>query len=208
MNNLGEGVRFYQGEDLDYTYVAGNFGIQIRYPDDPDSETLDERMELLKEAFPDDKIDTPGDYISVMIGDASDLLGNIQQLIFLIVLGVNILVTVLMTKNFLIREKSEIAILKAMGFGNSSLILWQSLRIGIVQALSILLATLLSTPLCHLCIEPIFQQMGASSITFEIRPLEVFVLYPLIMLGITVLTAVLTALQLRHIHASDTASMD
>ena len=40
MNNLGEGIRFYQDEQLDYNYAAGGFGIQIKYTDDPDSKTL------------------------------------------------------------------------------------------------------------------------------------------------------------------------
>lgn len=208
MNNLGEGIRFYQEEDLDYAYVAGNFGIQIRYRDDPDSETLSERLDMLRTAFPDSKVYTAGDYINYMIGDVSGDLSSMQQLILLIVLGINILVAVLMTRSFLIREKSEIAILKAMGFQNSSLIAWQSIRIGIVLVLAILIATLLSTPLTHLCIEPIFRMMGASSITFEIRPLEVFVLYPLIILCVTVLSAGLTSTQLRHIRASETASAE
>lgn len=208
MNNLGEGIRFCQDEELDYTYVAGNFGIQIRYRDDPDRETLAQRLELLEDAFPDTQIFSAGDYISYMIGDVAGQLDGVRQLILLVVLGINILVTMLMVRSFLLREKSQIAILKAMGFRDSSLMAWQSLRIGFVLLLSIILAAALSTPLTHLCIAPIFRMMGAYSVTFEIRPLEVYVFYPLLILCATLLTALLSALWLRRIRASETAAIE
>lgn len=53
MNNMGEGIRFYQEEQLNYSYVAGCFGIQIKYKDFPDKGELNKRKELLKELYPD-----------------------------------------------------------------------------------------------------------------------------------------------------------
>lgn len=50
--------------------------------------------------------------------------------------------------------------LKAIGFRNSSLVIWQMLRIGIVLLLSTLIAVLFSTPLSELSVTPIFKIMG------------------------------------------------
>ena len=208
MNNMGEGIRFYQDEQLDYTYAVGSFAIQIKYDDDPDSETLDERKALLEDMYPDAKIYGPGEYISYMMGDVAGQLEGVKKLILSIILCINILVAILMVKSFITKEKGEIAILKAIGFKNSSLVAWQTMRIGIVLLISIILGTLLSTPLSKLIVEPIFQMMGAYSIQFEIMPLEVYVIYPLIVLAVTELAAIISAQNLRKVSASEASNIE
>lgn len=208
MNNLGEGIRFYQEEDINYDLAYGIFGIQISYRDDPDKKTFEERKELLKNIYADEKIFTAGEYINYMIGDVAGQLNNVKRLILGIIICINMLVAVLMVKSFITKEKGEIAILKAIGFKDSSLVAWQSLRIGIVLLLSILIGTAISTPLSKLTIEPIFRIMGAYSITFDVVPLEVYVIYPLAVLFATVFAAALGALQLRKISASETSNIE
>lgn len=208
MNNLGEGIRFYQEEDINYDLAAGNFGIQISYRDVPDKKTFDERKELLRDTYPEEKVYTAGEYISYMIGDVAEQIDDVKRLILGIIICINMLVAVLMVKSFITKEKGEIAILKAIGFKNSSLVAWQSLRIGIVLLLSILIGTAVSTPLSKLTVEPIFRIMGAYSIQFEVVPLEVYVTYPLMVLFATVFAAALGALQLRKISASETSNIE
>ncbi len=208
MNNMGEGIRFYQEEQLNYSYVAGCFGIQIKYKDFPDKGELNKRKELLKELYPDNKVYTPGDYIGHMIGNIAGQLKEIKLLILLVVLSINILVTVLMVKSFIMKEKGEIAMLKAVGFKNASLIAWQTVRIGIVLLISIVIGTLLSTPLSKMSVGPAFKMMGAQSIEFDVRPLEVYVLYPLIVLLVTVFASMLAALHIRKISASETSNIE
>ncbi|MDE6728067.1 MAG: ABC transporter permease, partial [Oscillospiraceae bacterium] len=202
MNNLGEGVRFHQDAELDYNYAAGCFGIQVNYKDNPDKAALAERKALLEKLYPDARIYTPGEYIGYMIGNVAEQLDSMKVLILCIILGINVLVAVLMVKSFITKEKSEIALLKAIGFKNNSLILWQTLRIGIVLLVSVLVGALVSTPLSSLIITPIFQMMGAYSIEYDIRALEVYVIYPLIVLGVTALAAYISAQGLRKISSS------
>lgn len=207
MNNMGEGIRFYHGDDIDKNLAGGSFGIQIRFRDNPDKKTMNERKELLKRAYPENDVNTAGEYISHMIGDVAGQLQGVKKLILGIIICINILVAVLMVKSFITKEKSEIAVLKAIGFKNSSLVIWQSLRIGIVLVISIIIGAAISTPLSHLTVEPIFRMMGAYSIEFDIVPLEVYVIYPLIVLFATVLAAVAGALQLNKISASETSNI-
>ncbi len=202
MNNMGEGLRFHQDAELDYSYAAGCFGIQVNYKDDPDNAVLAERKAMLEKLYPDATVYTPGEYIGYMIGNVADQLDGMKVLILIIILGINALVAVLMVKSFITKEKSEIALLKAIGFKNNALILWQTMRIGIVLLVSVLMGALLSSLLSPLIITPVFGMLGAYSIEYEIRAVEVYVIFPLIMLGVTALSAFISAQGLRKISSS------
>ncbi len=202
MNNMGEGVRFHQDAELDYNYATGSFGIQVNYKDNPDKAEIAERKALLEKLYPDATVYTPGEYIGYMIGNVADQLDGIKILILSIILGINALVAVLMVKSFITKEKSEIALLKAIGFKNNPLTLWQTLRIGIVLIVSVLTGALVSSPLSSVIITPIFGMMGALSIEYEIRAVEVYLAFPLIMLGVTALAAFISAQGLRKISSS------
>ncbi len=200
LNNMGEGVRFYQNAKLDYAYAAGGFGIQVNYKDDPDKETLAERKKMLENLYPQTNVYTPGEYISYMIGaDVAGKLEDMKLLILGIILSINALVAILMVKSFIAKEKSEIALLKAIGFQNHSLVSVQTMRIGITLLISVIAGAVLSSPLSTALITPIFHMMGAYRIDYEIRPLEVYAIYPLIVLTVTALAASLSAQGLRRI---------
>ena len=138
-----------------------------------------------------------------MIGDMTAQIDNMKMLILGIVLSINMLVAVLMVKSFITREKNEIALLKAIGFKNVLLTLWQTMRIGIVLLVSVMTGVLLSSPLTTLIVMPIFRIMGAYSIEFEIRPLEVYGIFPLIVLSLTALAAFISAQGLRKITSAE-----
>lgn len=208
MNNLGEGIRFYEGEEMDFDLAAGSFAIQILCKDNPDKETIQERKDLLKQEYRDTDVFSAGEYISYMIGDVAGQLEGVKSLILGIILCINILVALLMIKSFITKEKGEIAMLKAIGFSNTSLVTWQSLRIGIVLSVSILFGILVCSPLSKLTVQPIFRMMGAYSIEFEIVPFEVYILYPLTVLFATVFAAALGATQLRKISAAETSNIE
>lgn len=203
MNNMGEGVRFHQDAEPDFDYAAGSFGIQINYRDNPDAGALSLRKELLEKLYPDAKIFTPGEYIGHMIGDVAGQLDSMKLMILSIILSINALVAVLMVKSFITREKGEIALLKAMGFQNGPLTLWQTLRIGIVLIVSVLTGALLSSPLSNLIITPLFRMMGAYSIEYKIRGIEVYFMYPVIVLAVTAFAAFLSARGLKKIHSTE-----
>ncbi len=205
MLNMGEGIRFYQNYPLDYSNIMGMLAMQIRYTDNPTENVKQKRMETIRELYPDMKTFTGGEYVADMIGVSID---SMIHLIVLVVLCINALVTVLMVKSFIIKEKGEIGMLKAIGFNNNALIRWHTLRIGIVLIISTILAILLSNPLGQISSGMIFKMMGASSIEFEVRPLEIYVIYPLIVLTVTLAASFLTAQQIRKISASETNNIE
>lgn len=208
MNNLGEGVRFYEGDDIDCDLAAGSFGTQIRFHDNPDGKEFQERKAALQGVYKETDVYEAGEYISYMIGDVAGQLESVKSLILSIIICINVLVAVLMVRSFITREKGEIAMLKALGFQNSTLVVWQSMRIGIVLLISIVIGTLISTPLSKLTVEPIFRMMGAYSIEFDVIPLEVYVIYPLAVFLATVLAAVAGAMPVRRISAAETSNIE
>ena len=78
----------------------------------------------------------------------------------------------------------------------------------IVSIFAMILAAALSIPMTNLCISPIFGMMGASKITYAIKPLEIFLLYPGIIVITTLIVAFLTSLSTRSIKSSDTANIE
>lgn len=208
MNNMGEGIRFYEKEELDYSYVFGSFGIQISYMEKLSGSGLEKRKEQLTEWFADYEVYTAGGYVSQMIGDVSGQLKGMKYLILSVVLCINMLVTVLMVKSFLTKERGEIAMLKAIGFSNVSLAVWQSMRIGIVLLLAVVVSAVFAVPLSQVAVGPVFQMMGAQRIEFEVKPFEIYVLYPLLVFAVTVFSGLLAALQVRRIPASDASNVE
>ncbi|MCM1300027.1 MAG: hypothetical protein NC228_10735, partial [[Eubacterium] siraeum] len=203
MTNMGEGIRFYQEAELDYRYAIGSFGTQVKYKDNPDAAERLERKAMLEELYENAKIFTPGEYIGFMVGGVADTLDSLKLLILTVVLFINMLVAVLMVKSFIAKEKGEIALLKAIGFKNGFLVLWQTMRIGIVLLVSVIFGALISAPLSSLVITPVFRIMGAYSIEYEIKALEVYAVFPLTVLALTALAAFISAQGLRKISSSD-----
>lgn len=208
MTNMGDGLRFSGEKQLDFQYVAGSLAAQIIYTDEPDANEQEARLEKIKELYPEAVVEHPGEYIGRMIGDIAGQLEGLKYMILLVISLINILITVLMVKIFITKEHSQIAMLKAIGFSNYSLVLWQTIRIGIILVISVIIGTLLSTPISHISVGKVFQMMGAASIEFEIIPLEVYVLYPLLLFGITLLAAFITAQGVRGISTTEISNME
>lgn len=208
MNNMGEGIRFYQEEPLDYGYVQGAWGIQIAYTDAPDHTELERRHEVLQELYPQSETYTAGQYVNVMMGDAAGQVKSVKTLILYVILILNMLVTLLMAKSFITKEKAQIAMMKAIGFRSKTLILWQMLRIAAVQVIAIVIGTAISAPASELSAGQVFRIMGASSVKFAIAPKEVFGVYPLAILAATCLASCLAALRIRKIKPSDAAGAE
>lgn len=208
MNNMGEGFRFSEAAEPSYRSACGFMSIQISYTDHPDENTIRERADTIQAMYPEAELQTVSEWLGDMLGGITDQINNIKQLIVLVVLLIDVLVAVLMVKSFLAKEKSEIAMLKAIGFGNGALVRWQSLRIGFVLIFSTILGTLLSNPVGQVSAGQAFKLMGANHIQFIIRPLEVYVAYPFLIFAVTMLASMLTALQLRRISAQETNNME
>ena len=208
MNNMGEGIRFHESCDLNFIQAMGFFPYQINFIDHPDKEEVEKRIEKIKEIYNVDTVYDAGGYVNAVIG-SSDIIDSIRVLVLMVVMIIIVMVTVLMERSFIARERGEIAILKAMGMGNGTIVCQHALRFAIVSIISTVIALILMIPATIASIGPIFNMMGANyGVKYEIVPIEVYLAYPLTVLFITVCSAFLTALYTRTISASESAGIE
>ena len=151
----------------------------------------EEACERLREIFPDYRIEDAKGALDSMIGGIIEQIDTLTYFIVGIVLIINSLVTVLLMKTLMTKERGDIALLKSIGFTNRSLKSWQTARVLMILAVSVVLGTLLSNLLAPYIIGPIFAMMGATSIQLVTGTVEVYVFYPLLLFTVTGVTAML-----------------
>ena len=199
MDNMGEGIRFHEDVQMEYSATIGAWGAQVVLKGSPDKEEVQHIIKKVEKLMPDAKVQTPKEFINSMIGGISDQLKPVKSLLLTIVIIINILVVVLMQKMFLIREQGEMGMLKSIGFSNSSIISWQTKRIALVLLIGVVLGTATGTAFSQLTSGQVFKMMGCSRIEFQIRPWEVYVLYPAAIYVATVIACMITMLKVRRI---------
>ncbi len=208
MNNMGEGVRIHESEYADYRQLMGAMYFQIKFTDNPDKAQKAERIDKIKEIYSDYKVYDGQEYINSLLGGIAMSMKGIRIIVTIIVLTICSLVAILMERSFIARQTGEIATMKAIGFRDNVIVRIHTLRMGIVMIIATIIAIPLSTPVSQITTGQIYKMMGAEYIDFDVRPLEIFVEYPLIMFGVTALAVFLTAQYTRKIVASQTASIE
>lgn len=207
MNNLGELIRLHDDAPTDMSYVSAIRQYQVDFTDDPSEKEIENRKEKIKKLMDVTSVMNATEYCVDCVSVVPTM-EAVQLLLLAITIVVVILVTVLVERSFISDEKSQIALLKAIGFRNGTIISWNTLRFGIVALIAAILAAAASIPMTKLCITPIFGMMGATKIKFNIDPLQIFLLYPSIIFAVTIISAFLTSLYTRKIKSSDTANIE
>ncbi len=207
LNQLGEVIRLHEDAPTDFGHISGAMAYQIDFLDDPDEEEIELRKERVKEVFDCEDVMNATEYC-IDCTAVADTMESVQFLLLGITLVVVLLVTILMERSFIADEKSQIAILKAIGFKDSAIIKWHVCRFGLVGLIAVVFAAALSILMTELCITPIFGIMGAVDVEYNIDPLQIFLLYPGIVLAMTVIVTWITALYTKSIKSSDTANIE
>lgn len=98
------------------------------------------------------------------------------------------LITLLMEKLFITREKGQIAMLKSIGVSMSTIRNWQLSRMILVVLSSMLISIPLSFLSNQFMLKPIFSIMGAD-VAIQVNTLDVYVIYPgILLIGIIIAT--------------------
>ena len=194
--------------DMGSVPTNGTVGVQIKFDGDPDREQVEKNIERLRELMDTDKVVTISEMIKSFTG-ISDMLDAIKQMMIIITVIVTAMIAVLMERSFISKEKSEIALMKAVGVSSGSIIAQHTLRFVIVSLLACVISGAVLMPLSDLLMNRICLLIGdVSGIKCVFDPIEVFVIAPLLIVGVTAASSFLTALYTRTIKASDTASIE
>lgn len=197
MINMGYSVRFSEKHPINLNNCSGIsvFGlINDKITD------KNKAIKTLKGHFPELDIKSGKEYMESFMGSTIGQLGLIKNIILTIVLGVNFLITTLLVRMLIAKEITEIAVLKSIGFKNKHIRKWQTTRITIILIISIILGTLIANLAGGFLTAGLFKMMGATQMKLSIEPLQVFVIYPIIILVVTTLSVLSSLGKTRNIN--------
>lgn len=205
---LGAGHTALLYNDMELASPNGYEGIQIHFDGNPDKETIEKNIECLRTVLNTDKIYNTSDMINTMTG-ISDTINAIKKMMMILTAIVTAMIIVLMERSFISKEKSEIALMKAVGISNGSIIAQHTLRFVIVSILACGVALAALMPISNALMDFICSMIGdISGMKCDINPIEIFVICPAMLILVTTIGAFLTALYTNTIKSSDTASIE
>ncbi len=209
MNMQGSGIRLHNDEYINYVQASGGLDTQITFTDHPGSKEIERRMEEIQRIFPDyDNIETCAEKLADMLG-ITDTLGAVKSFVVVLSIVLTTLITVLMERSFIAKEQGEIALMKAVGTRNGKIYAYHAFRFLFVGMIAVMIGEIFAMPLTHLCIDPIFKMMGMElAVDYVINPVEMYVIFPVVILVTTTASAFLTSLYTRKIKSSGTANME
>jgi putative ABC transport system permease protein len=194
MINLGYGLRFSEKHSLSINDCSSFPVFGLLKDKNIDKK---EAVNSLKSQFPELDVKEGKEYCNDLMGSSINTLRLTKNIILVVVLGVNFLITCLLVRMLLAKEIQEIAVLKSTGFKDRSIRKWQIYRIAIVLIISVMLGTIIANLTCGPLSYGIFKMMGATKIDIVVEPLQVYVIYPIIILIVTMLAVLISIGQVR-----------
>ncbi len=205
---LGTVCRFHEDFDVSKLDCAGLYAFQVDFDDEVDKKECERRIEELKNIYDTEQVYDSAGFVKEYTG-AADTINAVKNMVLIITLLIVVLIAVLMERSFISAEKAEIALMKAIGFSNKSIIWHHTLRFAIVAFVSSILAVILCIPLTKLTIDPVMGVMGAvSGVGYEIVPFEIFAVYPAIIVAVTIISAFFTSIYTNTIKSSDASNIE
>lgn len=201
---LGSSARLNAKLDLSKVDMFEYWNVNVDMKTDKSQTEL---KDTLQKQFPDYEWYTAQEIVDRNIGGIQESLSELLIPMTAMLCAVIMLITLLMEKLFIIREKGEIAMMKSIGFRNSSIRSWQVIRMILVALVSMLAAVPLSMLSNRFMLEPIFAIMGAD-VHIQIDPVQVYLIYPgVLLLGIICATIFATG-QIKRIHIREMNNME
>lgn len=161
----------------------------------------------MEQIFPQYEWMTGQELVNQNVGGIQKILESLILPITFLLTLVIMLITLLMEKLFIAREKSELAMLKSLGFRYQTIRAYHLYRMILVAFLSMIVAIPLSFLSNQLMLKPIFKIMGAN-VKIQVDPLLVYLVFPIILfLGITIATWISTR-HIKKIHIRDINNME
>ena len=201
-------IRRYPDASYSYEGLIDVLPITIRFEDNPSAAEVERRMEVLRSNHPEYKVRSVSDQISAWFGDIPGTVNRIANMLLPIIVMIDVLVAVMMELSFLTKERGEIAMLKAIGFKNRTLIFWQVLRIGLVMFVAALLAIFLAGTIGRLTLGGVYRYLGIRDLIFDPNIWKNYICYPAAVLTATVISSFLVASGVRKIHSNEINSIE
>lgn len=175
---LGKSARLNSKVNCSKQKLLDYWAAMVKIDTDKSQETLEKELTA---SLPDYNWLSAQSLVDQMVGGIKQTLDQIMLPMTIMLCGLIMLITILMEKLFIVREKGEIAMMKSIGFRSTSIQAWQILRLIGVVIVSMAAAVPLSLISNQFVLKPIFAIMGAD-LTIQVVPWQVYGLYPAILL--------------------------
>lgn len=196
---LGNSSRLNPAIDMSGEILTGYWKASVVMETDLSRQELADRM---KEQFPQYGWVTAQEAIDANIGTTKDTMRAMQLPMTAMLCLLIMLISLLMMKLFIVREKGQLAMLQSIGWRRHDIRMWLVMRMVWVVLLSMVFAVPLSMLCDRFILRNIFAIMGAE-LQIQVEPLKAYLLYPAVLLvGIMAATYSATG-SVRRINASD-----
>jgi putative ABC transport system permease protein len=114
-----------------------------------------------------------------------------------------IIITSMVLRLLAAKEHTSIAIKKAIGFTNFDIRMQYGIRIFIVQAIGIIVGTILANTLGELIFSLMLKNMGAAKIKILVEPITSYMVYPILQIASLILTIIFATQMIKKYHIRD-----
>jgi len=149
------------------------------------------------------KVSGINDYIHQTFGTTINAIKKVSSAALVVALVMCVLVTLLFMKMLIAKDRSPIAIMKAIGFTNVDISIQYAVRSVVVLILAIIAGTFLANTLGEFLTSTVIASFGAASFDFMINPLTAYVFCPLALLSVVLLATLIGTFQAGHIKIMD-----
>lgn len=196
---LGNSARLNSSITCDKEVMFDYWCIMLKINTNQPNELL---VNDLKQQFPQYEWLTAQESVDRNVGGIQDTLDELLLPMTAMLCAVIMLITLLMEKLFITREKGEIAMLKSIGFHHGSLYRWQMSRMLFVVLSSLIISIPLSLLSNQFVLKPIFAIMGAD-VAIQVNALQAYLLYPCVLLVGIIFATWIAARGARHINIKE-----
>lgn len=201
---VGESARMNPAFDLGKEMLADYWNIAVHAETDLSQKEL---AAELKKDLPAYEWNSAQDVIDRNVGGIQKTLQSMKIPMTILLCAVIMLITLLMEKLFIVREKGEIAMLKSVGFSDRSIGFWQVVRMVSVAVCSMIAAVPLSLLSNQFVLKPIFAIMGAE-VKIQVVPWQVYGVYPLVLLLGIIAATVIAARSVKRINIQELNNLE
>lgn len=201
---VGESARMNPKFDLSKEMMADYWNIAVHIKTDLSQAEL---AAELSEKLPAYEWASAQAVVDRNVGGIQKTLQSMKIPMTILLCAVIMLITLLMEKLFIVREKGEIAMLKSVGFNDRSISFWQVIRMVSVAVCSMIAAVPLSLLSNQFVLKPIFAIMGAE-VKIQVVPWQVYGVYPLILLLGIIAATVIAARSVKRINIQELNNLE
>ncbi|MBO5144187.1 MAG: ABC transporter permease [Lachnospiraceae bacterium] len=196
---LGESARLNPAIDMSDEIANGYWKPIVEMETDLTQQELSKQLE---KEFPQYDWVTAQEVVDANVGSVKDTMRAMQLPMTMMLCILIMLISLLMMKLFIVREKGQLAMLKSIGWRNSSIRSWLVMRMVWVVILSMIFAVPLSMLCNRFVLRTIFAIMGAE-LQIQVEPLKAYLLYPAVLLVGIIMATVFATGSVKKITTSD-----